>query len=415
MTGSDTIHIGNYGDGVLTVANGATVEFLYAVAALGSNASGTINIGAVAGDSAVAAGAFNVDELHFGSGTGELVFNHTNSGYVFGTDIYGAGALRVLDGSTTLSGNNSGFSGTTTVEAGTLIVNGSLGGTLDVANARLGGSGTVGTTVLGAGAVIAPGSSVGTLTVAGDLTFDADSTYEVEVGTSSNTVDLIYVTGTAYLNGASVAHVGLAGSYPWYLTRTILTADGGLDGTFGGIASDFAFLTPDLSYDANNVRMTLLRNDIDFAEVTTTPNQQGVASATNGLGPGNPIYDEILTMTEEEARAAFDALSGEAYGSAGSAAFNSAQQLRDVLQVRLQMFSGARVVSSAGYAPAAGDALAADAPAVWGQLFGSWGTNDATATAAKLDRRSSGFLGGADKAVGENSRVGFALGYSRST
>jgi outer membrane autotransporter protein len=175
-----------------------------------------------------------------------------------------------------------------------------------------------------------------------------------------------------------------------------------------------AFLIPDLSYDANNVRMTLLRNDIDFAEVTTSPNQRGVAGALNGFGLGNSIYDQIVTMTAEEAQAAFEALSGEAYSSEGTSAFNAAQQLRDVLQARLNMLSSGSSIAGMGYAPAAGEALSADAPAIWGQVFGSWGVNDATATAAKLERRSSGFLGGADKAIGEDSRVGLAFGYSHS-
>ncbi|MEQ9226772.1 MAG: autotransporter domain-containing protein [Parvibaculum sp.] len=407
---------GIFGDAVLTVSNGGSVSAAGTMLVGQTDiSSATINIGAAADEEATAAGTFAVGHIIFGGGDSKIIFNHIDTNFELASHLSGSATLRQIgSGTTTLSGSSGSFWGATAVEAGTLIVNGVLGGSLDVADARLGGSGTVGTTVLGAGAVIAPGNSVGILTVDGDLTFDADSTYEVEVDTVSRTADRIYVTGIAYLNGASVSHVGYCGCYPWYMTQTILTADGGIDGTFSGITSDFAFLTPDLAYDANNVRMTLLRNDIDFTEVTQSPNQMGVASAANGLGPGNPIYDQIVAMTEEEARAAFDALSGEAYGSAGSAAFNSAQQLRDVLQVRLQMFSGGQVAAS-GYVPAAGDALAADAPAVWGQLFGSWGVTDASATAAKLDRRSSGFLGGADKAVGEKSRIGFALGYSRST
>ncbi|MBX3506279.1 MAG: autotransporter domain-containing protein [Parvibaculum sp.] len=413
-TSSGTLYLGYLGEGSLTVANGASVSHNLISVAATEISVGTINIGAAMGEAAVGAGTLDAVAIGFGAGSGSLVFNHTDTDYHLGADINGWGVIsQIGSGSTTLSGNSSGFSGTTTVEGGALVVNGLLGGSIDVANARLGGSGRVGSTVLGAGAVIAPGNSVGVLTVAGNLTFDADSTYEVEVDTVSRAADLIYVTGIAYLNGASVAHVGNCGCYPWYMTQTILTADGGIDGTFGGITSDFAFLTPDLAYDANNVRMTLLRNDVDFSEVSKSPNQKGVASAASGLGQGNPIYDEILMMTEEEARAAFDALSGEAYASAGSAAFNAAQQLRDLLQMRLQMFSGSKV-ASAGFVPAAGDALAADATAIWGQVFGSNGTSDATATSARLDRRSAGFIGGADKAVGEDTRVGFALGYSRS-
>src|SRR3546814_12609111 len=48
-----------------------------------------------------------------------------------------------------LTGNSGTFTGLTRVNAGTLAVNGTLGGTVDVvAGARLQGAGTVGTTIL---------------------------------------------------------------------------------------------------------------------------------------------------------------------------------------------------------------------------------------------------------------------------
>ena len=39
-------------------------------------------------------------------------------------------------------------------------------------------------------------------------------------------------------------------------TYTILTATGGVSGAYSGVTSNFAFLTPSLSYDANNVYLT---------------------------------------------------------------------------------------------------------------------------------------------------------------
>lgn len=410
------LNVGYEGEGSLDIANGATVSAPYIIIAAQVGSSGAINIGAAAGETAVAAGALDANSISFGSGTGTLIFNHTDADYELASDIPGVGIIRQIgSGSTVLSGNSSDFAGTTSVERSALFVNGRLGGSVSVGAARFGGSGTVSNVTLGNGAVIAPGhNGVGTLSVLGDLTFNADSTYEVEVDPASAANDLIHVTGTAYLNNASVEHIGLSGAYPWYVSRIILTADGGIDGTFGFVTSNYAFLTPDLIYDATNVRLTLLRNGIDFTEVTQSSNQTGVASAANGLGMGNPIYDQIVTMTAEEAQAAFDALSGEAYSSEGTAAFNAAQQLRDVLQARLQVLASGSKIASLAYAPAAGDELTGDAPAIWGQVFGSWGVNDATATAAKLERRSSGFLGGADRAMGEDSRIGVALGYSHS-
>ena len=47
------------------------------------------------------------------------------------------------------------------------------------------------------------------------------------------------------------------GSYGTSTTYTILNATGGRTGTYTGVTSNFAFLTPSLSYDANNVFLTL--------------------------------------------------------------------------------------------------------------------------------------------------------------
>jgi outer membrane autotransporter protein len=413
-TNGDELYVGYQGDATLTVSDGGHVSADAVYIADKTGSTSTLTFGAAAGDTAVAAGTLDADTITFGTGTGSIVFNHTSDAFVLDAVISGTGTLwQFGSGRTTLTGNSSDFDGETYIESGAFFVDGQLSGDIYVVDAVLGGTGTVGTTQLGGGATIAPGSATATLTVDGNLVFSDYSTYRVETDPDAATNGLIHVTGTATLGGASVAHVGIDGPYTEESTWTILTADGGFSGLFGSVTSTLAFLTPDLTYDLNNVYLGLTRNDTDFAEVAATPNQQGAAGAAQALGAGNPIYDEIMTLTEEEAQAAFDALSGEAYGSAGSATFNTAQQLRNLLQMRLQMFSGGQV-ASAGFAPAAGDAVPAGAPSFWGRLFGSWGTNDASTNTAKLDRTSVGFLGGVDKSVGENSRIGVAAGYSRS-
>src|SRR3546814_11742566 len=69
-------------------------------------------------------------------------------------------------GKTELTADSSGFGGTTDIEAGTLAVNGALGGAVTVlAGGRLQGTGTVGDTMVPG--TIAPRHSIGTLNVAG--------------------------------------------------------------------------------------------------------------------------------------------------------------------------------------------------------------------------------------------------------
>ena len=59
------------------------------------------------------------------------------------------------------------YTGTTSINAGTLAVNGAIGGAVNVANAAiLGGSGSInGLVTVAAGGILAPGNSPGTLTM----------------------------------------------------------------------------------------------------------------------------------------------------------------------------------------------------------------------------------------------------------
>src|SRR3546814_2010554 len=79
--------------------------------------------------------------LKLGSGTGTLVFNHTGTDYEFSTALASAGSgshlVNHLAGVTQLTGDGSGFTGTTIVSGGTLIVDNTLGGSASVTGGAL--------------------------------------------------------------------------------------------------------------------------------------------------------------------------------------------------------------------------------------------------------------------------------------
>lgn len=132
--GPSSISVGESGNGVLTVADGGrvTAKTVY-VGYWGGN--GQIAIGAAEGEAAGTAGVLDVGTVTFGSSRGKMVFNHTTSGYEFSADIAGNGAISHLSGDTTLSGDNSGFSGTVTVDGGSLTVQNALGSAVIVNSA----------------------------------------------------------------------------------------------------------------------------------------------------------------------------------------------------------------------------------------------------------------------------------------
>ena len=342
--------------------------------------------------------------------------NATYAGVLSGTGGFnktGAGLLG-------LTGVSSGFTGATTVAGGTLAVNGRLGGTLDVlAAGRLQGIGTVGNSIVSG--TIAPGNSIGTLNVAGNITFNSGSTYEVEVNAQGDS-DKIIASGKATINGGTVKVLAGAGNNAPQTQYTIVTADlasGGVVGTFNSVTSNLAFLDPSLSYDANNVYLTMTRNDVGFNNVGLTPNQIATGSGAESLGFGNPVYNALLNLSAPQAQYAFDQLSGEIHASARTALIEDSRFIRNAVNDRIRAaFDGVGaskggVVTYVDGKPIPVSATT-DGLAVWGQGFGSWGHTDSDGNAARLNRKTDGFFVSADAPVFDTWRFGAVAGYSRT-
>ncbi len=235
-TSAFSLYVGDEGTGTLTISDDGTVsvnEALYLARNTGS--TGTLNIGAAATDVAAAAGILDAETLTFGAGAGTLVFNHTDSDYDFATAISGAGTIDHLAGDTIFSADSSGFTGDTTISDGTVLVDGTLGGSVAVNGGTLGGSGTLDGSVSVTDGTIAAGNSPGTLTIAGDLSLSSGSILEFELGSPTGTAgvdsDLIVVGGDLTLDGT--LNVTDAGGFGAGLYRLIdyggTLTDNGLD------------------------------------------------------------------------------------------------------------------------------------------------------------------------------------------
>ncbi len=103
--------------------------------------------------------------------------------------------------------------------------------------------------------------------------------------TAGGASDLIIVKGETTIDEDTKVLVDAVGSDFTYGTRyTILTSEGGIDGTFGDVVSDLAFLTPTLSYDDTKVYLMLNRNDVSFASIGATRNQRPSAARSKRAG-----------------------------------------------------------------------------------------------------------------------------------
>ncbi|WP_413814283.1 autotransporter-associated beta strand repeat-containing protein, partial [Bosea sp. Root483D1] len=399
-----------------TIAGGAALEIVDAPGLIGV-------VGSIAG-----AGSIQI-------GTGAtLKAGSSNASTSFSGKIEGNGGLtKAGTGTLRLSGTST-YTGATRVEAGKLVVNGSLASNVTLDGGTLGGSGTIGALAVASGGTVAPGNSIGTLNVSGNVAFAAGSTYQVEINAAGQS-DRIVATGLATISGGTVAVLAETGNYAASTTYTILTATGGVTGRFTTATSNLVFLAPSLAYDSNNVILTMTRNATGFGPgagttfVASTRNQGFIANAAEALGAGNAVYDALLSGTAAEARAGFDMLSGEAHAQAVSVLIDESRLVRETILSHLRgpllTAPGGQVAASfSADLPGRKGAVLMAAPlpqprySFWGEAFGGTGNTDADGNAASQSRRTGGALLGADlmlyEAPGSSLKLGVAGGYSQS-
>ena len=185
---------------VVSIASGAAVNLTSFIAPTNINRT----IGGLTGGGVLSAGGGTVT-VNKTSGT------DTFSGVIQG----GQGVIKDGAGTLVLAGAST-YTGTTTVNAGVLAVNGSIASVVNVANAAiLGGAGTInGLVTVAGGGILAPGNSPGTQTMTAGLSLADSSILNFELVATDTTIggginDLIVVTGNFLLDGVlNVAGTG---------------------------------------------------------------------------------------------------------------------------------------------------------------------------------------------------------------
>jgi outer membrane autotransporter protein len=413
LSGSNTYQGGTtVNAGTLQLAPGASLLAGSALTLTGGTfaINGNASLGALSGTGGV---------INLISGT---LTADSSSNTTLAAAITGGGAFtKAGSGTLSLTGANT-YTGPTTVNGGTLAVNGSITSNVNVnVGGTLGGSGVINGNVTTLG-TLAPGNSIGTLTVNGNYVQSAGSTYAVEVNAAGQS-DKLIVAGTATIAGGTVAVQAQSGSYARNTTYTILTANGGLSGAYSSVTSNFAFLTPSLSYDANNVYLSLLMNQSAFAAGARTANQYAVGTVidqnwTSASGDFATVLNALSVLNTQQGPYALNQLSGQPYADFGTANLASNTLFMNALGQQMALARGGAGVGQRQALAQACELEACDATSpfsVWASGLGGFGSVQGDGNSQTFTYNLGGAAAGIDYRVTPSLLLGIGAGYTSGT
>jgi outer membrane autotransporter protein len=407
-SGATLVNVGTLQAGIVNAFSATSAVTVAPGATLALNSLNQ-TIGSLAGAGAVTLGSATLTTGNDGTST------------TFAGVLSGSGGLTKVGGGTlSLTGANT-YTGETTVNGGTLVVNGSLAGSVIVnSGGTLRGNGTFGSLVANGG-ILAPGNSIGTFTVNGNFAQNG-VVYQVEVNAAGQS-DRINASGTATISGGTVQVLAQAGTYARNTTYTILNATGGVSGAYSNVTSNFAFLTPSLSYDANNVYLMLFQSSSAFAAGAQTPNQYAVGTVLDQVnatatGDLSNALNALSVLSNTQGPAALNAISGQQYANFGTMNTNVSAMFMNALG---QQMANARGNRGAGQRQALARACEIEncdgvGPwSAWASALGGLGSVLGDGNASTLTFNFGGAAAGIDYRFDPRFLAGVGVGYTHGT
>ncbi|WP_010487753.1 autotransporter family protein [Pseudomonas sp. S9] len=312
--------------------------------------------------------------------------------------------LAVKQGTWTITSDDFNEGGEVQSSAG-LINQGHIGGTLNV---------KPGATYSGAGQLQ-------------NLNLEAGSTLAFAVAADGSHTP-VQVNGSAQVNGAKLDVRAGSGDYPKQSSYSVINATEGVTGEFASVSSNFAFLTPTLSYTANSVELELQRNDVAFSDLASGANAANAAQRITASS--NPVlYNALLSSDASSASAGLEQLAGASNASLANATLAGSSQIGSAMLGAMQQLGG----GMSGNLQSAinlqdGPLLAANGlpnearnlndpnaqGRLWVQALGSNGTLDGNNGSHDIDQNTGGAVIGTDWALNGQWRLGVLAGYSNT-
>jgi outer membrane autotransporter protein len=215
-----------------------------------------------------------------------------------------------------------------------------------------------------------------------------------------------------------VSVVAAPGNYARSTTYTILNAAGGAAGTYSGVNSNLAFLTPTVGYDANNVFLTLAMGQSAFASGARTANQFAVGPRPGRYRRHRGLQHGAGRVGGAQHSAGAHALyqiSGQPYADFGS--FNVADNalFMNALGQQMALARGSRGSGPRLALAEACDVAACDGTSpfsVWAGALGGVGSVQGDGNSQTFTYNVGGTAAGIDYRLCPRFLVGIGAGYT---
>ena len=320
--------------------------------------------------------------------------------------ITGNGML-IMKGAGTLilSGVNM-YSGGTTINAGTLQASRSLPGDVTVNGGTLDAAAGVAGNLSNAAKVAVHG---GDTTVGGSYTQASTGTLAVSLGSK------LAVNGTATLNGGTLEVTGADSGYVANTHTDVLTATGGVTGTFANLVKDtgvvftsttIGYGTNDVWLDTTGLSITVAAADMGIVDPASASAAQRVQTGFESINAtmasgGTPSSNALRgagaiqhSATPAAAQATLQSLSGQFHAASAAMLFSGMDAGNHALSEHFDDLASGRAKSG-----------------VWYSNLG-WEGNLQRSGYAGASFRSGGGMAGADLRIGTHGLLGVAAGQS---
>ncbi|MFJ4193799.1 autotransporter domain-containing protein [Pseudomonas sp. NPDC089534] len=367
--------------------------------------------------------------------------------------------VRIKRGQWTLTGTGDFPGGAFVADNATLENRGNIFGQVSVERrATLRGNGEVGH--LQVAGKLEVNALHGAPRVRGDLELQKTAVLAYGID-AANVGETINVGGIARLGDATLNIIAAPGDYPQTSQHTIIQA-ARVDGRFGQVTSDLAFMTPTVNYAEQTVGLTYARNDVPLESAAASENgrelaksigepapdpgmpentvpQDPVAEQPAGTDrpptspeapgpapsapaspgtvtaraatPGNAAVKALLGTNRTTAPQAIEQLAAGGNANLAGATLGSAAPVNaSLLSAMRQMGDGPSAERNAPRRANGGE----DGSRLWLQALDDGGTLDRSESASTLRHATRGLLLGADWAADEHWRMGAVVGHSRT-